>query len=753
MESFSFIIRLATTFIACFISCVAFAQYDFTRNDNIIVHYPDGPLPNPWAGGLNSAQFSEGDLDGDGDLDLFIFDRMGNRPLIFLNESTQSGEINYKHTYDWNDQIPALKNWALMRDFNCDGKPDLISNSSNGMKIHQNIGVDSPEFELDTDPLIASYNLSGTPFDAGVFCVSVDVPSIQDHDGDGDLDIFSWTEISSTIYFYKNMSMENDGSCGLDFIAANRCYGKLSEASESATVFIGDEALCDFNVINPEIIGEDWGDGHHPHTGGTIYQVDLDQNGIKDLVISDVTDIIMNTLMMSECPDGQDSATTFVPQFPADFTSTNPIELRTFPAAFCIDVNNDGVQDLIASPNTTVDTEDNESCWLYINNGENDLPEYEFSQPDFLQDGMIDFGRNAYPVPVDYNSDGLMDLAVSNNEYNEAVDSHPSQIALFENTGTALIPEFTLIDANWLNIPQYDIEAVYPTFGDLDNDGDIDMILGEQSGNMHYFQNQAGPDATMDLILMVAAMTDVDGGSLDVGQFSTPQLFDIDDNGTLDLLVGEKNGNINYLENTGTPEDYAFLHQIDTVGQAVASNFLGINGYSVPWFWRDQNNSINLMVGTEVGILNHYDNIEGNLDGEFNQVEEAFDDIWEGTRSAGSLYDWDGDNKLDLMYGQIGGGIAFYIGGDIIEDIAVQPGASNFSIFPNPTNSEVTIRLNEEPSSADYLMVFNSLGQMIYQEQMTSRSTIIDLTNYSAGVYVLSLSGSKGKTSQRLLKF
>jgi len=745
--------QLTILFLACTFASSAYAQYDFTRNDNIVVHYPEGQLLNPWAGGLNSPQFSEGDLDGDGDLDLFIFDRMGNRPLIFLNESTETGEIKYRHTYDWNDQLPDLKSWTLMRDMDCDGKPDLISNSSNGMKIHKNIGVDSPEFELEVDPLIASYNINGVPFDAGLFCVSVDIPSIQDHDGDGDLDIFSWTEIASTIYYYKNMSMENEGSCGLDFIAANRCYGKLSEASESSTVFIGDEALCDFNVINPEIIKEDWGGEHHPHTGGTIHQVDLDQNGIKDLIISDVTDLVMNTLMMEECPDGQDSATTFIPDFPADFMSTNPIDLRTFPAAYCIDANNDGVQDLVVSPNSTVDTEDNESCWLYINNGENDLPDYQYSQPDFLQDGMIDFGRMAYPVPVDYNADGLMDMAVSNKEYNEAVDSHPSKIALFENTGTETVPEFTLIDDNWLDIPQYDIESVYPTFGDLDNDGDVDMIIGEQSGNMHYFQNQAGPDATMDLALTAAAMTDVNGESLDIGQFATPQLFDIDDNGTLDLLVGEKNGNINFIENTGTPETYSFLHQIDTIGQAVASNFLGINGYSVPWFWRDTNDVVNLMVGTEVGILNYYDNIEENLDDAFNLVEESLDDIWEGTRAAASLYDWDGDNKLDMVYGQIGGGLAFYIGGDVVNNTPEIEGASNFSIYPNPANTEVTIKLDKEPSSTDVLMLFNSIGQLIYQEKMTSRLTTIELSNYSAGVYVLSLKGSYSAKSQRLLKY
>lgn len=746
-------IRLGTFIAACLFFGQMTAQYDFTRNDQIIVHYPDGQLPNPWAGGLNSAQFSEGDIDGDGDADLFVFDRMGNRPLIFLNEATGPGEISYTHVYDYNANLPELKNWALMKDFNCDNKPDLFSNNSNGFKVHENVtDGDELAFELEVNPLMASYNLSGSPFDAGVFCISVDVPSIQDFDGDGDLDIFSWTEIASTIYYFKNLSMENDGACGLDFIANNRCYGKFSEASENSDVFIGDEFECDFNVINPGIIHEEWGEGHHPHAGGTIHQVDLDQNGIKDLIISDVTDIFSRALLMEECPDGLDSVVMADPTFPAQYMTTDAVALRTFPASFCIDANNDGIQDLVVSPNSKVDTEDNESCWLYINNGENDLPDYEFVQPDFLQEGMIELGRHAYPVPVDWNGDGLMDLAVSNKEYNESVDYHPSQIALFENTGTAELPEFTLVDINWLDIPQYDIESVYPTFGDLDNDGDVDMILGEESGNMHYFQNQAGPGVEMDLMLLVASLTDSEGSSLDIGQFATPQLFDIDDNGTLDLLVGEKNGNVNFIENVGTAEEYSFVHQIDTIGDAVASNQLGINGYSVPWAWRDANGEVNMIYGNEVGTLNHFDDIEGNLDGTFNLVEESFDDIWEGTRSAGCLHDWDNDGKLDLMYGQIGGGLAFYIGGELVDEVAETPVDLDYSIYPNPTTGELTLALGDSNFNLAQLTVYNSLGQQVLSQQLTNTQTTVSMDDLAPGVYVVRVDCDGQSKAKSLVK-
>ena len=44
------------------------------------------------------------------------------------------------------------------------------------------------------------------------------------------------------------------------------------------------------------------------------------------------------------------------------------------------------------------------------NNGTNNAPEWDYVSSDFLQEGMIDLGRGAYPVLYDVDSDGLIDL-------------------------------------------------------------------------------------------------------------------------------------------------------------------------------------------------------------------------------------------------------------------------------------------------------------------------------------------------------
>lgn len=725
-------------------------QYDFVRNGEVSVSQDGVELISAWAGGINSGQLSRIDLNDDGKMDLFVFDRVGNRVLTFLNTDDSEGQIHYTHTFDYNEDFPTMKNWALLRDFNCDGKADIFTSKSSAFQIYENVGDGEPEFNVRWDAAEAEYNF-GSPFSAPMYCISPDIPSIVDYDDDGDMDIFSWTETSTTVYYYKSMAQELGNCDSLAYETKNRCYGKFREGSEDASIFYGEDFECDFNVVDPEVTNDETRSGLH--AGGVLLSIDVDQNGIKDLMSSDVTMIGMNALIMEECPDGQDSVVFVHEDFPAPFDGTVALELRTFPGGFYEDIDNDGVKDLVCSPNATVDTEDDYSMWYYRNNGENDNPDFEKVRENLLQGDMMDFGRGAYPKPVDIDGDGLMDLVVSNKEYNEAVDWHPSQLALLLNVGTAEEPAFELADTNYLDLPQYGVESTCPAFGDLDNDGDYDMILGEEGGIMHFFRNTAGEGNVAQFQLEIPNMSDSEGNSLDVGQFATPQLFDVNDDGTLDLLVGEKNGNINYIENVGTPEEFSFTHMIDTIGGVIASNFLGINGYSVPFMWKDEDGALQLITGSEVGPLNHYDDIDGeNLDEDFTLVEEYFGGIWEGTRSAACLYDFNDDSLIDVVYGQIGGGLAFYEGGDGSDYIAGSDIEIDFVMYPNPSNGLVQIQMKDGGLARKQINVYNNIGQKV-TTQVTSRRELIqlDLQHLAQGAYVVEVRMMNRTKSQLLL--
>ncbi|MCB0779375.1 MAG: hypothetical protein KDC03_07565, partial [Flavobacteriales bacterium] len=61
------------------------------------------------------------------------------------------------------------------------------------------------------------------PTNANLFVTQVDVPGIVDVDGDGDLDVLTFSIFGSYMEYHKNLSMELYGTCdSLTFEVRNR---------------------------------------------------------------------------------------------------------------------------------------------------------------------------------------------------------------------------------------------------------------------------------------------------------------------------------------------------------------------------------------------------------------------------------------------------------------------------------------------------------------------------------------------------
>lgn len=696
-------------------------------------------LQNPWAGGLNSCQVSNIDVNDDGVKDLFIFDRIGSRISIFVNMGDVQGQSFYRYTREYNAAFPAgLSNWVLLRDYNCDGKEDIFASYYSGIKLWKNTssnGVLSFEPVNNGASIESDYDF-GSPFTAPIYTVSVDIPSIVDYDNDGDMDIFAYTEQSTTVYYFQCLQVE-DGTCDIvHYNCANRCYGMFGESPESFAIVEGADFNCGFNVTNP----------HAPaqmHTGSSICSIDLDNNGIKDFVIGDVSENNLASIYFENAINGLDSATAVHFDFPAQEGANLSVNLPLFPAAYYVDVNSNAVSDLLASPNAFATAEDVNSLWLFDNTGSESNPVFQFIQDDFLQHEMIELGTGAYPVLEDVNGDGLKDLLITNRKYFDPItpsNNHTSRIFCYLNNGTTTVPSFNYLSNNWLPLATDTLDSKYLAFGDDDGDGDRDLLIGVQNGYLIRYENAASTANGYAFSDNGELLKDNNGVTIDVGQFATPQWVDLNEDGLLDLAVGEKNGNVNYYANNGSSTAASYVFQEDTLGGMVASNILGIFGYSVPHFFKNEVNEWEVLLGTETGQVNHFSNVSGNLLGDFTLDTTDFEGINEGERCAVWFEDITSDGKRDLFIGQIGGGLGFYSSDTLI---AVNETIfDDIQVYPNPASTQLTIDAGSNWNAVSALEFYDLSGRKVCSERVNARTTLVNISNLSEGIYILKLNGT-----------
>ena len=221
-----------------------------------------------------------------------------------------------------------MVDWCLLRDYNCDGKPDIFTSHQNGIRVFTNTtqSGEGPSFDPEPVTLFATFDLIGSdPGDLPVICLGMDLPAIMDHDDDGDLDIITFTETASTLYRFEGQT-----PCGLDLECTNRCYGMLAEAAENNALFIGDDFECSFNVENPGMVVSDVS-RTGLHAGGALTSLQLEPGGPKDLIISDVTYPEALAVVLEVALPPWTVPRTWTPHFRATCTATKPSIWRVFP--------------------------------------------------------------------------------------------------------------------------------------------------------------------------------------------------------------------------------------------------------------------------------------------------------------------------------------------------------------------------------------------------------------------------------------
>jgi len=710
------IILLAFALNICFVTELS-AQFYFTYADTIPVNW-SGNLINAWGGGLNNPQFSNADINNDGLQDVFIFDKADNHVTTFINDGSQ---LVYSNEYQNN--FPKLNGWTLLHDYDGDGIEDLFTSSyDTAVAVYKGSqNFNGLNFNL-LDTAIR-YDDGGTS--KGIIVSQFDIPAFSDVDGDGDMDIVTFEKTGGYIYYYENVTTVN----GLNFVLANECWGNVYEDMIGQALMLG--ISCKGGGSKSGVA----------HPGSTLLLLDGDNDGDKDLILGDLNYNTLNYLENTGTATSANFGSNDI-LFPSyDVTAS----INTFPAAYFVEINNDGKKDLVVSPNQANLSFNKNCAWYYQNSGTTNAPIFNKVKENLFVDDMLDFGEGAIPVLRDINLDGLLDLVVGNFGYYKVGPDVQGQLALFTNVGTVGQPSFNLLADDWLNLSTLStlsgnpFQGVHPTFGDLDGDGDDDLIIGESEGELYYFKNQAGAGMPPNLVFTSLI------GSIDVGQSSAPQLVDVNRDGLLDLIIGERDGNVNYYENTGTAANYNFTlvnslwGNVDT-RLTDAQGLFTNPGYSTPFLAElDTSNEFQLLVGSEDGRVFHYNNIEGNLMGNFTKVTDNFFDADLGGRTALAVMDVNGDNELDAFVGNRRGGMKHLVQIDTpivsINETADLP----FSIYPNPVENMLNVNFEDFSGELVKVSMYDLFGKQVAFKQSDNGILKFKLNHLSSGIYLIEI--------------
>lgn len=731
------------------------AQWDVTFQGAVPVVRNGAPLRMPWAGGLNFVQISDIDLNGDGLKDLFLFDRSGNIVTTLLNNGSP-GTAAYSHV-----RLSAppsffdeLHDWVLLRDYNCDGKDDVFTYTQAGFGVYRNTSSGNVlSFEQVSNRVSSRYvSPSGAGTVANLYVSQVDLPSIDDIDGDGDLDVLTFSLLGSYMEYHKNLSMELYGTCdSLTFELRNKCWGFFSENFSNNSVTLN--VPCDFNVPNPEI-GE-WEtdrpvtpgeEDERAHAGSTTLALDLNGDGVMEALLGDIS--FNNVLALYNGGTVEEALITSEDTlFPVYDVSVN---LPVFPGCFYEDVNNDGLRDLLISPNATSLSENINSLWYFRNTGTDAAPVFERVQRDLFQDQMIDVGEGAFPVFFDHDRDGLLDLIVANHGYHSQAGAYIGSLALFRNTGTATSPQFTLLTNDYMGLSTSGIGmSMYPAFGDLDGDGDEDLYIGDLQGRLHAYRNTGGT-GTAQFELWSPALTDASGAVIDVGQFATPVFYDLDGDGLLDMLVGERNGNLNHYRNSGTAAFPAWTLVSETAGGVSTVEWWNVTGYSVPTVVELPGGQTELLLGSESGWIYQYTDLDPAAGSTWTLVDSTFLDLREGIRTGVAARDLTGDGDPDLVIGNYRGGLGFWAS-ETITEVASFEQAPQLGLVPNPANGVVTVTGAAGILRGGELSVYDGVGRTVHRSTLTRDRAEVDVRGWPSGIYTVRVQGPGGLQVGRLV--
>ncbi len=162
------------------------------------------------------------------------------------------------------------------------------------------------------------------------------------------------------------------------------------------------------------------------------------------------------------------------------------------------------------------------------------------------------------------------------------------------------------------------------------------------------------------------------GEPIDVYGMPTPMLADFDGDGDLDIICGEFVDKFTYFENIGTRQSpkYAKGRFLEYAGSVITMNLCMFTPVAIDW---DKDGDIDIITGEEDGTVSFLENTGRIVNGvpEFLppvKFQQKADNVKYGALVTPYSFDWDDDGDEDLICGNTAGNIGF------IENLGMRDG-------------------------------------------------------------------------------
>ncbi|MDP7558385.1 MAG: FG-GAP-like repeat-containing protein [Candidatus Marinimicrobia bacterium] len=667
------------------LGCLLFASSLFTQTfQRQINPFPiiiDGAeLEIPFLGGFNKPNPQFVDWNEDGLTDLFVRDQDG-RLQYFLN-SGSADEPNFEF------QTKAFQNldvgqWFTFFDYDHDDDIDLMASPQS---------PDVTLFENVSDSLILAVSQLLDDSSVAVHGGQIVIPTIADIDADGWEDLFVGG-VSGAVTYYRNLGL-TDG-LPVYHLETNSFEDILIVWVPGRDDRHGANALEFYDIDDDEDLDLFWGDYYQP---GLFFLENFGTSSDPD---------IPDSLMIDSYPQNE------------------PVSSAGFNVPRLIDLNSDGAAELFVGVQSGIyGTDFVDNFWYYDMTVEGD---FGLVTKNYFE--QIDLISGTIPTLADMDSDGDLDLFIGN-EFDASNSGWKGDVYFFENIGSAVSPQFEMVDSSYFDEGMGNNMA--PAFGDLDGDGDFDALVGDYNGEISFFLNDGSP--TEPNFSYQGKFLEID-----LAGRATPALGDVEGDGDLDLYVGDKNGSVHVWSNEGDPANYNFMKISDDL---FPGEDLGLE-IALELADFDNDGDLDLLIGNQSGEL-YLANPSGS---ELHQLEQLPHSGLNLAPTIGDL-DSDGKMDLIVGSNEGGLQYFSVEEQSVVnnEDFPIM--TRLVSCYPNPFNNTAIFQLSSDVPADSRLIIYDILGRQVDLIQFSisegvSSQISWNAENSSSGVYLWHLLSSE----------